>query len=137
MPENPERNQQEPQVAINARHPIVATRGFAAPEVGRVYARARELCQKVGDSPQLFPSLFGTWLYYTSIELQKAQKIGEQLHTIAERAQDPELSLQAHHALWTTSFFLGNFLKTREHAEQGVIIYDARQHVPMPLSMGA
>jgi predicted ATPase len=57
-----------------------------------------------------------------------AQKIGEQLRTIAQRAQDPELNLQAHHALWTTSFFLGNFLKSREHAEQGMIIYDPQQH---------
>jgi predicted ATPase len=60
--------------------------------------------------------------------MQTSQKIGEQLRAIAQRAQDPELSLQAHHALWTTSFFLGNFVESREHAEQGMIIYDAEQH---------
>ena len=128
MPENPERNQQELKLQLTLGIPLAATRGFGAPEVGRVYARARELCQKVGESPQLFPSLFGTWLYYNATELQTAQKIGEQLRTIAQRAQDPELNLQAHHALWTTSFFLGNFVKTREHAEQGMIIYDPQQH---------
>ena len=35
------------------------TRGFAAPEVGAFYTRARELCQQVGDTAQLFPVLFG------------------------------------------------------------------------------
>jgi predicted ATPase len=68
------------------------------------------------------------WLYYANRELQPAKKIGEQLRTIAQRAQDPELNLQAHHALWTISFFLGNFVKAREHAEQGMIIYDPQQH---------
>jgi predicted ATPase len=128
MPENPERNQQELKLQVTLGIPLAATKGFGAPEVGRVWDRARELCQKVGESPQLFPSLFGTWLYYVSTELQTAQKIGEQLRTIAQRAQDPELTLQAHHALWTTFFFLGNFVKTREHADQGMIIYDPQQH---------
>ncbi|OGP94249.1 MAG: hypothetical protein A2157_01520 [Deltaproteobacteria bacterium RBG_16_47_11] len=128
IPENPERNQQELKLQLTLGIPLAATRGFGAPEVGRVFARARELCQKVGESPHLFPSLFGTWLYYNATELQTAQKIGEQLRTIAQRAQDPELNLQAHHALWTTSFFLGNFVKTREHAEQGITIYDPQQH---------
>jgi predicted ATPase len=128
MPENPERNQQELKLQLTLGIALAATMGFGAPEVGRVYARARELCQKVGESPQLFPSLFGTWLYYNATEVQTAQKIGEQLRTIAQRAQDPELNLQSHHALWTTSFFLGNFVKAREHAEQGMIIYDPQQH---------
>ena len=48
--------------------------------------------------------------------------------TLAQRAQDPALNLQAHHALWTTSFILGNFVQTRKHAEQGLIIYDPQQH---------
>jgi class 3 adenylate cyclase/predicted ATPase len=128
MPETPERNQQELKLQVTLGVPLAATRGFGAPEVGRVWDRARELCQKVGESPQLFPSLFGTWLYYNARESQAAQKIGEQLHTIAQQAQDPELTLQAHHALWTTSFFLGNFVEAREHAEQGMIIYDSQQH---------
>jgi predicted ATPase len=128
MPESPERNQQELKLQLTLGIPLGATRGVGAPQVGRVYARARELCQKLVESPQLFPSLFGMWLYYSFTKSQTAQKIGEQLHTIARRAQDPELNLQAHHALWTTSFVLGNFVKAREHAEQGMIIYDPQQH---------
>jgi len=128
MSENPERIQQELELQLALGIPLAATKGFGAPEVGRLWDRTRELCQLVGESPQLFPSLFGTWLYYNATDLQTAQKIGEQLRTIAQRTQDPELNLQAHHALWTTSFFLGNFVQTREHAEQGMIIYDPQQH---------
>jgi predicted ATPase len=128
LPETSERNQEELKLQLTLGIALAATKGFGAPEVGRVYDRALELCQQVGETPQLFPSLFGTWLYYVGTDLQTAKKVGEQLRTLAQNTQDPELNLQAQHALWTHSLFLGNFVETREHAEQGMIIYDPQQH---------
>jgi predicted ATPase len=46
MPESPERFQQELELQLALGTPLIATKGFAAPEVGGVYARARELCQQ-------------------------------------------------------------------------------------------
>jgi predicted ATPase len=43
MPENLERNQQELKLQVTLGVPLAATRGFGAPEVGRVWDRAREL----------------------------------------------------------------------------------------------
>ncbi|MBE9521803.1 MAG: AAA family ATPase [Proteobacteria bacterium] len=128
LPETPERDQQELRLQLTLGIPLGTTMGYGVPEVGRVYDRARELCQQVGETPQLFPSLFGMWQYYVATELQTAHELGEELRTLAQRAQDPALNLQAHHALWTTSFILGNFVQTRKHAEQGLIIYDPQQH---------
>jgi predicted ATPase len=42
---------------------LMTVKGWAAPEVERAYARARTLCQGVGDTPQLFPALWGLWLF--------------------------------------------------------------------------
>ena len=39
----------------------MATKGHAAPEVEQTYARARALCAQVGETPQLFPTLWGLW----------------------------------------------------------------------------
>ena len=44
----------------------MATKGYAAPEVEKAYTRARELCQQVGETPQLFPVLWGLWVFYLS-----------------------------------------------------------------------
>jgi len=33
--------------------------GWAVPEAGRAYARAQELCEKMGETPDLFPVLYG------------------------------------------------------------------------------
>ena len=37
-------------------------------------------------------------------------------------------SVQAHHALGMTLFYLGEFALAREHLEQGIALYDPQQH---------
>jgi hypothetical protein len=55
LPNTGERTQQELTLLITLGTPLVLTKGFAAPEAEQTYARARELCQHVGETPQLFP----------------------------------------------------------------------------------
>jgi class 3 adenylate cyclase len=44
---------------------LAAAKGQGAPEYGEAYARARELCRQVGETPgQLFPVLFGLWYFH-------------------------------------------------------------------------
>ena len=63
------------QIALGA--PLMATRGFAAPEMESVYTRARELCQQQGETSQLFSVLFGLWAFYVHrAELQTARGAG-------------------------------------------------------------
>src|SRR5439155_15127624 len=52
LPDTPERTQQELVLQTTLGPALLATKGYAAPEVGRVYARAQELCQQVGETPQ-------------------------------------------------------------------------------------
>ena len=65
LPDTPERVQQE--ITLQLTGPaLMATKGFAAPEVEQAYTRARELCRQVGETPQLFPVLLGLWVFYLS-----------------------------------------------------------------------
>ena len=57
LPDTPERIPQELTLQLALGMPLMATKGYAAPEVGQVYARARELCKQMGETPQLFPVL--------------------------------------------------------------------------------
>ena len=59
LPDSLERDQQELTLQVALGVPLIATAGWAVPEVREVYTRARELCEQVGNTPQLFPSLFG------------------------------------------------------------------------------
>ncbi|HEV8712676.1 MAG TPA: adenylate/guanylate cyclase domain-containing protein [Candidatus Binatia bacterium] len=129
LPDTPERTQQELTLQVALGAPLQATKGFAAPEAEKAHTRARELCRQVGESPQLFPVLWGLWLYYNFRGgPQTARELGQQLLTLAQNAQDSSLLLQAHHTLWTTSFWLGELVPARAHAEQGMALYDPQQH---------
>ena len=87
LPETPERLQREVTCYIALGASLLATKGYAAPEVGETYTYARQLCQHLEDPHQLFPVLRGLWNYYhVRAELQTAHALGEQLLTLAQQS---------------------------------------------------
>jgi len=129
LPNTLERAQQELSFHIALGSALVVTRGYATPEVEQAYTRARALCQQLGETPQIFPMLWGLWTsYLVRGELQAARELGEQLLSLAQRVQDPVLLLEAHDALGQTFFCLGEFALARTHLEQSIALYDPRQH---------
>src|SRR5206468_1096011 len=108
LPDTPERTQHELRLYISLGAPLMAAKGWAAPELGAAYARARTLCQQVEETPQLFPVLYGLWVFhYTRAELRTAQELGEQLLALAESGHDAALLMEAHHVLGNTWHRLG------------------------------
>ena len=100
LPDTPERAQQELDLQTTLGPALMVTKGQAAPEVLHAYARARELCQQVGETPQLFQVLRGLWYFYLlRVELRTARELGEHLLTLAQQVGDPALLLEAHYAL--------------------------------------
>ncbi len=129
LPDTPERMEQKLELLIAMGGPLIATKGCAAQEVEQVYARALELCQQMGETPQLFPALRGLWNYFLQRgKLQRAHELGKQLLSLAWREQIPSLLLGAHRALGTTLYFQGNFAQALEHLEQGTALYAPQQH---------
>ncbi len=129
QPDTPERTQQELTLQIGLGRSLLMTKGPGAVEVGETYARARELCQQVAETPQLFPVLWGLRAFYSLRgEHQTARELGEQVLHLAQSARDPALLLEAHYALGVPLFVLGEFALARKHFEQGVALYDPQQH---------
>jgi predicted ATPase len=129
LPDTPERAQQELTLQITLGAPLMVTKGYAAPEVQKTYARARELCQNIGETPHLYPVLFGLWsVFVVRAEHKMAKKLGEQILALARSLQDPALLLVAHYVLGITLISLGELVAARQHTEQGIALYDPRQH---------
>jgi predicted ATPase len=123
------RAQQELKLQSALSVSLTATRGYTAPEVGKAYTRARELCRQLGDTPQLFSVLYGLWVFHlVRAELQTAYELGEQLLNQAQRQHDPALALEAHQALGISLFYRGELVSARKHLEQGIALYDPKQH---------
>jgi predicted ATPase len=137
LPDTPERTQQELTLQIALGAPLIAARGFGAIEVGRAYARARELCQHLGETLQLFPVLWGLFAFYhVRGEYKTARTLAEQLLSLAQSVQDPALLLEAHFALGDTLIWRGEFASARAHFEQTIALYDPRQHQSHALLYG-
>ena len=116
---------------------LMVTKGFAAPEVEQAYARARELCEQVGDTPELFPVRYGLVQYYSSrAKLQIAYELGQQCLTLAERIQDPALFVVVRFLLGSTRYWQGEYAAAREHCEQGMTLYDPQEHRSMVFRYG-
>ena len=129
LPDIPARTQQELRLQIALGVPLMATKGYAASEVGTIYTRARELCQQMGETPQLFPVLLGLrTFYHVRGEFLTARELGEQLLTLAQDAQDPGSLLNAHRSLGSSMFHLGELAPARIQFEQGIALYDAQRH---------
>jgi predicted ATPase len=129
LPESPERTRQELELQLTLGPALMATKGPAAPEVGKAYTRALDLCRHIGETPRLFPVLRGLWEFHQMQgEYQTARGLGEQLLRLAQSLQDTVLLLVAHQVLGETLFWLGEFAAAREHAEQGIALYDPQQH---------
>jgi predicted ATPase len=64
LPETPERAPHELTLQIALGAPLMATKGYASSEVAHTYARARELCQQIGETPQLFSVLLRLHVFY-------------------------------------------------------------------------
>jgi class 3 adenylate cyclase/predicted ATPase len=103
---------------------LIAAKGFAAPETGQAFARAWELCQRVGDEGRLSPVLFGRWIHHISrAELDDSLAVAGDLLRLAETQADPVPRIIAHRALANSQFFIGDLIATRTHAEQALASY--------------
>jgi DNA-binding NtrC family response regulator/predicted ATPase len=134
LPSIPERTRQELDVLVTLGPALMATRGYAAPEVEHTYARARELCGLVEETPQLFPVLLRLMLFYLQrAAFQTAWELSEQCHSLAQRLQDPMRLLEAHHGSGTVLFWRGALTQAQASFEEGLRLYAVAQHSPSSL----
>jgi len=133
----PERARQELALHIALGAPLLATRGYAAPEVQQVYARAHQLCQQIDATPELFPVLWGLWSFYlVRGQHQTARELGQQLLQLAQNAQDTTLGPAAHWTLGVTFVHTGELETARLHLGQMIAFYDPQRHHPLTFLYG-
>jgi class 3 adenylate cyclase/predicted ATPase len=129
LPDTPARTQHELALQTTLGPALIATKGYAAPDVAQAYIRARQLCRQVGETPQLFPALWGLWYFYTlRAEFHTARELEAQCLTLAARVQDPALLLQAYFMPGTTSLHLGELVAAYTSLERAIALYDPQQH---------
>lgn len=129
LPTASEHAQQEITLNLNLAIALVAIKGQASSEVESVYARTQALCQQIGETSQLIPTLLGLSRCYTArAEFERARDLGEHIMHLAHTQSDTALRVEAHRNLGGISFLLGMLTASHMHLEKGIELYDPQQH---------
>jgi len=129
LPESAERSRQELQLQVALGPSLIAAKGYGNREVERVYWRARELCQQVGEEPEIVRVVIGlSMFYHNQGELRTATELAEQAVALAEQGGEAYPLLAAHTRLGITLHMMGELPRALEHLEQAIDLYDPAEH---------
>ena len=110
---------------------LIATKGYSHPDIGRAYARARELCEQLGDHSREFTALRGLQVYHLNLlEMEKSQHFAEEALLVAERLGDAARLVGGHMTVRTVLFFQGKLEAALAHCQRAFEMYDANMQFP-------
>jgi predicted ATPase len=123
-----ERDDLELQLLTALSPAYIAVRGYAAPEVGPLLLRARELCQGIGDRQQLFGLMLGMWEWrLVRGDLRLCVDLAADGMTLAERLNDPGALMEALFMQGVTLFYRAQFASARTCYHSAINTYDDRE----------
>jgi predicted ATPase len=129
LPDSEARARNELSLQLTLGVPLIATEGYAAPAVGIAYMRARALCERLGDPPEIPQVLWGLWTFHVlSADLATAHDIAQEMLQLAERRPDPGMVMRSHWAMEVTCTHRGEFEQAVAHFEQALAAYEPDRH---------
>ncbi len=135
LPETKERHQRELGFLTALGVPLVHVRGHADEQVLEVYTRARDLCQKIGDTSRLFDVLLGLRRYELSCgHLSQAIHLDHQMLALGENHNNSAECARASMMLSELEYYIADFGTILVHSRQGLSLckdYNASTHIKL------
>jgi class 3 adenylate cyclase/predicted ATPase len=127
--DTPERQRQELELRSALGAVLIAVKGFAAPETGQAYARARALWEQLGSPSEFLQVPYGQSLYHLyRSEFDLALRLDEDLLRLSSQCNDSAGLVLGHQSFGRNLFFVGRFLSSRSHLEEALTLYDPISH---------
>jgi len=129
LPDAPERRRQELEFWSALGAVMVAVKGYAAPETGQAYARARELWEQLGSPSEFLGHFRGLARYHAHRgEIDLALSLDEDLLRLSRQRNDSAGLVMGHASSGTDLGFAGRFASARSHLEEALALYDPNSH---------
>jgi len=117
--------------------PLMNTKGYAAPETGKVYERITELCETTGEGEHIFQALSGASQYHMVVgDSIRALKMAEDMLERAEREKRDDAILEAHRLIGLFAFSSGQFPLSVRHLDIVRDLFDATERENLALTYG-
>jgi class 3 adenylate cyclase/predicted ATPase len=124
LPESPERDATELESRIRLSGPLIATSGYVTPELTDNYARAWQLCTKLGEDKHAFPVMYGQWVIpYVRGDMATALKNSERFLRQAEQQDDAGLLLMGNRIYGSSLVWRGDTTRGCEHLQRALSLY--------------
>jgi len=128
LPDNEDRAHQELSLQVSLGHANIIAKGHGAVGAEAAYARARVLCEQLGDVPELLPTLFGLWRFYVAVRpLEETNQIAKQLQRLEDDRGSTAQQVIAHYALGYTALCMGNLNCAHNDLCEGIAKYTSTQ----------
>jgi predicted ATPase len=137
LPDNPERQRRELEFWCALGAVLQVIKGFAAPESGSTYGRARELWVQLGSPTEYLQIPFGQSLYHMNRgELDLALSFDQDLLRLSYQRNDSAGLVLGHQSIGRNLLFSGEFASSRSHLEEALALYDPVSHRGLAQQMG-
>jgi predicted ATPase len=137
LPESEARARQELKLRVTLGVALMSLRGYVDPEVEEAYTKAAALCERLGESMELFPTLWGlVTFHHVRAEMPQAVLRADQLLRLAENSGSSPALLQAHNAQGITGLVMAKTEPALEHFNQVIALYDPARHAASAILVG-
>jgi TolB-like protein/predicted ATPase/DNA-binding winged helix-turn-helix (wHTH) protein/class 3 adenylate cyclase len=129
LPDSPKRQRQELEFHSSLGAVLVAVKGYAAPETGHTYARARELWEQLGFPSEFLGAPYGQSTYHAQrSEFDRAQRLAEELLRLSRQRNDSAGLVLGHFSAGRNLMFVGRLAASRWHLKQVLALCDPVSH---------
>jgi predicted ATPase/class 3 adenylate cyclase len=136
LAESRERDRQELRLQLALSQPLMAAKGYSAPETIQTVDRACRLAERLGDTEYIFPLLFGQWVnHHVRSDRQAARNIAAQFLSLAQQADTGHIVL-GHRLMGYNFVAMGEFQRARVHLQQAIDLYNPDHHRALAFRYG-
>jgi DNA-binding SARP family transcriptional activator/predicted ATPase len=137
FPESAKRDQLELDLLVSLGPALVATLGYAMPEVGATYHRAIELSAAPGEKMHFPVVLSGSWVFHiVRGDLETARGLAQQLIEFGSAEQNPAAAAAGDFTLGCTLFHLGQLELSHRQMDRTISMYDGSSHAVLSVFAG-
>lgn len=137
-PSGRERSRKELELHLALAAPLMAAKGYSAPELGEHLTRSMVLSNEVGDASKMMPLIYGRWsLLQVKGQLPAARKLADQLVMMAERLPELEPRMIAYRLQGTSLQATGHPAEAVPFLQRALALFEPALHTPLAYQYGA
>ena len=129
LPANGDTAQRELKLQTMLAGPLIATKGYGAPESAAVFTRALKLSKQVNDPSLMFPVLYQQWVFnLIGSRVDESRDLARQFSHLANAQEELLPRVLGHRVTAVSHHYLGELVAAKSEFETALSLYDDERH---------